>query len=146
MAHTIIETCNGCGACLRMCPTGAIRGEKKSLHVIHPSLCIDCGTCGRVCPVEAVRGASGDVCKKMKYSEWPKPVFDLKICTHCRICVDTCPVNCLVLGEPSGGPEPRTYPCLKEQKRCIGCSLCSQDCPVNAISMSLRGAREEETA
>ncbi|HEX7540348.1 MAG TPA: 4Fe-4S binding protein [Syntrophales bacterium] len=146
MAHLIVETCNGCGACEKMCPTGAITGEKKSLHVIDRSLCIDCGTCGRVCPVEAVRDASGAVCKKMKYSEWLKPVFDLKICTPCRICVETCPVNCLDLGEPSAGPEPHTYPFLGEERRCIGCGYCSQECPVYAISMSPRGSRAAQSA
>jgi NAD-dependent dihydropyrimidine dehydrogenase PreA subunit len=77
----------------------------------------------------------------MKYSEWLKPVYDLAICTPCRICVDTCPVNCLDLGKPSAGAEPRVYPYLKEEKRCIGCALCSRDCPVNAISMFPRGAQ-----
>jgi formate hydrogenlyase subunit 6/NADH:ubiquinone oxidoreductase subunit I len=123
-----------------MCPTGAIAGERKSLHVIDPRLCIDCGTCGRVCPVEAIGDISGILCRKRKHSEWLRPVFDLKICAPCRICVDTCPVNCLDLGEPSAGSEPRVYPFLKEEKRCIGCSLCSRDCPVNAISMLSRGA------
>jgi len=145
MAHAITDICNGCGACLKMCPTGAIRGEKKALHVIDPPLCIDCGTCGRICPVEAVRDASGAVCAKKKYAEWLQPSFDLRICTPCRICVDTCPVNCLDLGEPAGGPEPRVWPFLKEPKRCIGCSLCATDCPVNAITMAPRGPRAAET-
>ena len=146
MAHLITDVCNGCGACLRMCPTAAISGEKKALHVVNPSLCIDCGTCGRVCPVEAVRDETGNLCAKMKYAEWLSPVFDLKICTPCRICVDTCPVNCLDLGEPAAGTEPHAYPFLKEPKRCIGCGLCSKDCPVNAIDLSPRGSRSEQPA
>ncbi len=144
MAHLITDVCNGCGACLKMCPIGTIRGEKKSMHVIDPPLCIDCGACGRVCPVEAVRDASGAACAKMKYAEWLRPVFDLGICTPCRICVDTCPVNCLGLGEPAPGPEPRVWPFLEDPKRCIGCSLCAKDCPVGAIRMEARGSRAAE--
>ena len=52
------EKCNGCGACLRMCPTGAISGEKKALHVVNPSLCIDCGTCIEACGYGAMRPRS----------------------------------------------------------------------------------------
>ncbi len=124
-----------------MCPTGAISGEKKHQHVINAPLCIDCGTCGRVCPVEAVRDASGGVCRKMRYAEWLKPVIHVKACTTCRICVDTCPVNCLALGEPSSRPEPRAVAFLNDEKRCIGCGYCAAECPAEAISMIARGQK-----
>ncbi|MDW8047511.1 MAG: 4Fe-4S binding protein, partial [Chloroflexota bacterium] len=46
MAYSIIETCIGCTACTKRCPTNAISGERNQLHVIDPTLCIDCGACG----------------------------------------------------------------------------------------------------
>jgi NADH-quinone oxidoreductase subunit F len=52
--YTILETCPGCGACRKPCPTGAITGETKGLHVIDQSLCIKCGICHEVCKFDAV--------------------------------------------------------------------------------------------
>ena len=45
----IVKECEGCGACKKACPTGAISGEKKGLHVIDNDLCIRCGMCMSVC-------------------------------------------------------------------------------------------------
>ena len=59
MAFIITENCTGCTACIRRCPTNAITGERKMLHVIDPELCIDCGACGVVCPDEAIYDHEG---------------------------------------------------------------------------------------
>ena len=48
------EKCTGCQACIRPCPTDAISGEKKSVHVIDESKCIRCGICYEVCKFDAV--------------------------------------------------------------------------------------------
>ena len=48
------ENCTGCGACRRSCPTEAISGEKKQLHVIDQDKCIKCGLCKNKCKFEAV--------------------------------------------------------------------------------------------
>jgi len=48
------EKCNGCGACLKLCPTGAIHGEIKQLHEIDVSKCIKCGVCLETCKFDAV--------------------------------------------------------------------------------------------
>ena len=70
MSYTIIEKCNGCGACARNCPAVAISGEKKKPHTIDASLCIECGACGRICPQTAVLDAEGASCMMIKRSEW----------------------------------------------------------------------------
>jgi NADH-quinone oxidoreductase subunit F len=54
ITYTINENCTGCGLCLKSCPAGAIRGEKKERHVIDPKVCIKCGACQSVCKFNAV--------------------------------------------------------------------------------------------
>ena len=49
----IPEKCDGCMACMRACPTRAIRVKKGKATVI-PELCIDCGSCLGVCATGAI--------------------------------------------------------------------------------------------
>ena len=49
----IPEKCTGCMACMRACPTHAIR-VKEGLAKVIPELCIDCGSCLAVCPTGAI--------------------------------------------------------------------------------------------
>jgi electron transport complex protein RnfB len=137
MAYTISEVCNGCGACVRLCPVDAIQGEKKEIHVVGSLLCIECGACGRVCPVEAVHDGVGRLCARVKKSEWQKPSFDYDTCISCTICIDTCPVGCLDSARIPGSKDPRGYPFMADEKACIGCGFCSLECPVDAIVMKV---------
>ena len=44
------EKCTGCLLCLENCPVGAIRGERKKVHLIDQQKCNKCGACLDVCP------------------------------------------------------------------------------------------------
>lgn len=54
------KKCSGCTACLKYCPTEAIRIH-GGRAVINNSRCIDCGECIRICP----QGAKKAVCEKL---------------------------------------------------------------------------------
>ena len=56
IAFTVLEEfCKGCMACVRVCPSGAIVGEKKKPHRIVQDVCIKCGACFATCKFQAVR-------------------------------------------------------------------------------------------
>ena len=46
--------CDGCHACVKVCTTDAILGEKKEVHRIDNGKCIRCGACLEVCQPKAV--------------------------------------------------------------------------------------------
>ena len=49
------ELCTCCGVCMRECPHGAVRGEKKELHEIDLALCEKCGICRSSCKFDAIQ-------------------------------------------------------------------------------------------
>jgi len=54
LTYTINDACTGCRACARKCPTDAITGDKKVIHVIDQDKCIQCGACYQACRFEAI--------------------------------------------------------------------------------------------
>ena len=56
------EKCKGCMQCLRKCPSDAVIGGKKLIHVVDQEKCTKCGTCFEVCPkkYQAVKKVSGE--------------------------------------------------------------------------------------
>ena len=56
------DKCQGCGICLRACPSEAITGDKRMVHIIDQNKCTKCGTCLDVCPPKfnAVTKVSGE--------------------------------------------------------------------------------------
>jgi NADH:ubiquinone oxidoreductase subunit F (NADH-binding) len=56
LTYSILEEfCKGCTMCARVCPSGAILGERKKPHKIVQDVCIKCGACFEVCKFNAVR-------------------------------------------------------------------------------------------
>ena len=53
------DLCQGCTACMRKCPTGAIR-IRDGKAVISDNKCVDCGECIKVCPHKALHIVQDD--------------------------------------------------------------------------------------
>ena len=50
----ILDSCVGCGICVKNCPVKCITGEKKKHHTIDTKACIKCGSCESTCPIKAI--------------------------------------------------------------------------------------------
>jgi NADH-quinone oxidoreductase subunit F len=76
--YILPDKCAGCGICLRKCPTEAIAGGKRMVHVIDQEKCIKCGTCLEVCPprFSAVTKVSGEA---VEVPREPVPIADSKV-------------------------------------------------------------------
>ena len=139
MPYIITENCTGCTACIKRCPTDAITGDRKLLHVIDPALCIDCGACGVVCPDEAIFDNNGFLCEMLKAQSRPMAYVDLQSCVGCEWCVWACPFDALEMKHvdwvgpnPAAGAAGQLIAAVIE-KKCVGCTLCELDCPYDAI-------------
>ncbi|MCA9829616.1 MAG: 4Fe-4S binding protein [Dehalococcoidia bacterium] len=134
MAYKIIETCIGCTACTKRCPTNAITGERNMMHVIDSTLCIDCGACGLVCPPEAILDTDGIVCRSLKKNEWPKAVVieDKCIGSGCELCINICPFDALSL-QHSDRIDDFFGVSTVDEKKCTGCRLCEDVCGWDSI-------------
>ena len=55
--HAVVDTtlCVACGACMEVCPRGAITVWKGSYSVVDDALCIGCGLCAKECPASVIR-------------------------------------------------------------------------------------------
>ncbi|NLI89017.1 MAG: NADH-quinone oxidoreductase subunit NuoF [Epulopiscium sp.] len=54
LEYKITDACTGCTLCTRVCPTDAIDGKLKELHVIDQEKCIKCGACMDRCKFKAI--------------------------------------------------------------------------------------------
>ena len=135
VAYTIVDTCIGCTACTKRCPTNAITGTRNVVHVIDPRLCIDCGACGVVCPPEAILDDLGDICKTFPRKEWPKAIVveDNCIGCGCELCIQVCPFDALSLGEPERTVGDFFGIAVLNERKCTGCRLCEDACGWGAI-------------
>jgi len=50
-----LERCDGCGLCLRVCPTGALAMNGSKALVARPGACDYSGLCEMACPVQAIQ-------------------------------------------------------------------------------------------
>jgi NADH-quinone oxidoreductase subunit F len=73
VSHAIDETCTGCHVCYEPCPTDAISGKLKELHIIDQAKCIQCGACYQVCrfdSIKRVKRGEGDTVQIRAKEKW----------------------------------------------------------------------------
>lgn len=68
------EICIGCTRCYKVCPTDAIMGAAKNIHVVFKEACTACGKCVDVCPTEALTMRPIPATLQSWY--WPKPAME----------------------------------------------------------------------
>ncbi len=56
--------CAGCGACLQVCPYGAIKIGDDNKAVIDKEKCRHCGKCREICPFGAIEEEEEEGSKK----------------------------------------------------------------------------------
>jgi electron transport complex protein RnfB len=70
-ARVVPELCIGCTKCIQECPTDAIVGAPKQLHVVLNQACNGCGACVDACPTEGILLA--EMAFNLSNWRWSKP-------------------------------------------------------------------------
>lgn len=63
--------CIGCTRCLKVCPTDAIVGAPKQVHIVLADACTGCGTCIAECPTDSLHLRTVQV--TLHTWKWAKP-------------------------------------------------------------------------
>lgn len=65
------DLCIGCAKCFKKCPTDALVGASKQIHVVIEDACTGCGKCIDICPTECILLVP--VQETLQTWHWPKP-------------------------------------------------------------------------
>jgi electron transport complex protein RnfB len=73
LARVNQEICIGCTRCFKVCPTDAIIGAPKQIHVVILDACTGCGKCVEKCPTECLQMYPETV--TLQNWRWPRPAL-----------------------------------------------------------------------
>jgi carbon-monoxide dehydrogenase iron sulfur subunit len=83
--HFAANVCNQCGECIDICPTMALKRDKRGIVRIDKKLCVGCLSCVGFCPIVAMR----------VHPDYTVPFK----CVACGQCAKKCPENALAIGD-----------------------------------------------
>lgn len=70
------DLCVGCTRCFKRCPTDAIIGSSKQIHVVVQDACTGCEKCVEACPTECI--VMREVPTTLQTWYWPKPATGIQ--------------------------------------------------------------------
>lgn len=73
VARVESSACIGCTRCFKVCPTDAIVGGPKQIHVVIERACTACSRCVDTCPTECLKLYPVET--TLQTWRWPKPVL-----------------------------------------------------------------------
>jgi ferredoxin-type protein NapF len=122
-----LELCNGCNACVEVCPTQVIAlQESKAYLDLDLNHCTLCGDCADICDTHSL---SKTQLRHIDARPTISPTCNNYLSSPCRACSSSCPENAITIVK-------NEMPSVDSQ-RCIGCGLCRGACYIGAITMDL---------
>ena len=135
--------CQGCGACIQVCPKSVLSLQPETLPVrllcraaeegvmVSDNCkigCVGCGKCEAACKFDAIKLVNH------------LPVIDREKCVGCMMCAETCPNGAL------WGDFDNRLIAEIDRDQCIGCTICKKNCQFEAISGALKQVHEVNEA
>lgn len=75
LARIDAALCTGCTRCYKACPTDAIVGATKQLHVVISAACTGCAKCAEACPEDCISLTPQTV--SLSNWHWSKPLAEV---------------------------------------------------------------------
>lgn len=122
-----LEICNGCGDCVKVCPTEIITLQQDKAYLnLDMNHCTHCGQCVDSCDSNALNRTESN-----KIDAIPKFTSNCNnyLGTRCQVCVSSCPQNAISIA-------PEQLPKVDESL-CDGCSICRSDCYMGSVVMEI---------
>ena len=129
MAYKIIETCIGCTACVKRCPTNAITGVRDELHIIDPELASTAALAASFAHQKRSSMTSATCVARSHAARrrWQGGRGEKCIGSGCELCINVCPFDALSLQD---SPHNKDFYGMAtvDPRKCTGCRLCEQSC------------------